>query len=132
MDQIIKYIWLIPAMPLLGFLINGLFRKQLSKQMSGFIGSGVVLVAFVISALIFFKVDAGQTVNLYTFIKLRSLQINFDFRIDHLSQIFLLVITGVGFLIHVYSTAYMHDEDGKDFAKYFAYLNLFVFSMLVS
>jgi NADH-quinone oxidoreductase subunit L len=131
MDQIIKYIWLIPAMPLLGFLINGLFREKMSKQMSGFIGSGVILVAFIISVIVFYKVDAGQTVNLYTFIKLRSLQINFDFRIDHLSQIFLLIITGVGFLIHLYSTSYMHDEDAKDFAKYFAYLNLFVFSMLL-
>ena len=53
------------------------------------------------------------------------------FKIDQLSSLFLLIITGVGFLIHVYSTSYMHEEPAKDFARYFAYLNLFVFSMLL-
>jgi len=83
--------------------------------------------------LVFLQVKAGNTstIHFFDFIHLKSLNIAFDFKIDQLSSLFLLIITGVGFLIHVYSTSYMHDEDGKDFAKYFAYLNLFVFSMLL-
>lgn len=133
MNNIFKLVWLIPILPLLGFLINGLGRKMLSKTISGFVGSAVVFASFVLSVLVFLQVKAGNTstVHFFDFIHLKSLNIAFDFKIDQLSSLFLLIITGVGFLIHVYSTSYMHDEDGKDFAKYFAYLNLFVFSMLL-
>ena len=133
MNNIFKLVWLIPILPLLGFLINGLGRKMLSKTISGFLGSAVVFASFVLSVLVFLQVKAGNTstVHFFDFIHLKSLNIAFDFKIDQLSSLFLLIITGVGFLIHVYSTSYMHDEDGKDFAKYFAYLNLFVFSMLL-
>lgn len=133
MNNILQLVWLIPVMPLLGFLINGLGRKQLTKSLSGIIGSGVILISFVISILVFLQIGSNHnaTVHLFDFIKLNAYTISFDFKIDQLSALFLLIITGVGFLIHVYSTAYMHDEDGKDFAKYFAYLNLFVFSMLL-
>ena len=133
MNNILKLVWLIPIMPLLGFLINGLGRKMLSKTISGFVGSAVVFASFVLSVLVFLQVKAGNTstIHFFDFIHLKSLNIAFDFKIDQLSSLFLLIITGVGFLIHVYSTSYMHDEDGKDFAKYFAYLNLFVFSMLL-
>ena len=128
MNNIFKLVWLIPILPLLGFLINGLGRKMLSKTVSGFVGSAVVFTSFVLSVLVFLQVKAGNTstIHLFDFIHLKSLNIAFDFKIDQLSSLFLLIITGVGFLIHVYSTSYMHDEDGKDFAKYFAYLNLFV------
>jgi NADH-quinone oxidoreductase subunit L len=124
---------LIPILPLLGFLINGVGRKMLSKTVSGFVGSAVVFTSFILSVLVFLQVKAGNTstIHFFDFIHLKSLNIAFDFKIDQLSSLFLLIITGVGFLIHVYSTSYMHDEDRKDFAKYFAYLNLFVFSMLL-
>ncbi len=133
MNNVLQIVWLIPFLPLLGFLINGLFRKQLSKSMVGVIGSGVVLGAFAISLYAFFSVKGGNThvAHYFDFINIASLKIGFDFQIDQLSSIFLLIITGVGFLIHVYSASYMHEEDSKDFAKYFAYLNLFVFSMLL-
>ncbi len=133
MSKIFELAWLIPALPLLGFLVNGLGRKSLSKSMAGIIGSSAVLGAFVISLLVFLQVKAGASadVKLFEFINISTLHINFSFRLDALSSLFLLIITGVGFLIHVYSTAYMHEEEGKDFAKYFAYLNLFVFSMLL-
>ena len=133
MNNILQLVWLIPVLPLIGFLINGLGRKSLSKSASGFIGSAVVLFSFVLSFLVFLQVKNGNTANvhLFNFIDLKTFKIAFDFKIDQLSTLFLLIITGVGFLIHVYSTAYMHDEDGKDFAKYFAYLNLFIFSMLL-
>jgi NADH-quinone oxidoreductase subunit L len=126
-------VWLIPVLPLLGFLLNGLGRKKLSKGLAGIIGSGTVFLSFLISVYVFFNVKGGNTyvAHYFDFINITSLQIGFDFQIDQLSSVFLLIITGVGFLIHVYSTAYMHEEDSKDFAKYFAFLNLFVFSMLL-
>ena len=126
-------VWLIPVLPLIGFLINGLGRKHLSRSMSGFIGSGMVLLAFLVSAYVFISVKGGNThvAHYFDFININALTIGFDFQIDQLSSIFLLIITGVGFLIHVYSTSYMHEEEPKDFAKYFAFLNLFVFSMLL-
>ncbi len=133
MGNIFQLVWLIPLLPLAGFLINGLFRKQLSRSMSGIIGSGMVFLSFVISIFVFLNVKNGNThvAHYFDFINITALKIGFDFQIDQLSSIFLLIITGVGFLIHVYSTAYMHDEEPKDFAKYFAFLNLFVFSMLL-
>jgi len=101
--------------------------------MAGVIGSGTVLASFIISIFVFLSVKEGNihVAHYFDFINIASLKIGFDFQVDQLTTVFLLIITGVGFLIHVYSTAYMHDEDPKDFAKYFAYLNLFVFSMLL-
>ena len=124
-------IW-IPALPLMGFLLNGLLRGRLSKSAVGIIGSGVVLGSFMLSLIIFFQVkQQPEIVHLFNFIKVGTLSIPFAFQIDALSALFLLIITGVGFLIHVYSTAYMHEESPEHFARYFAYLNLFVFSMLL-
>jgi len=133
MNNILKLVWLIPMLPLIGFLINGLGRKSLSKSLSGIIGSGVILGSFVLSLLVFFQVKNGYTatIHFFDFIRLENFKIGFDYKIDQLSSLFLLIITGVGFLIHVYSTSYMHDEENMNFAKYFAYLNLFVFSMLL-
>ena len=133
MSNVFQLVWLIPVLPLLGFLINGLGRKHVSKTMAGVIGCGTVFISFLISVAVFFSVKDGNThvAHYFDFINITALNIGFDFQIDQLSSIFLLIITGVGFLIHVYSTAYMHDEEPKDFAKYFAYLNLFVFSMLL-
>ncbi|HVI49462.1 MAG TPA: NADH-quinone oxidoreductase subunit L [Chitinophaga sp.] len=131
----INLVWLVPFLPLLGFLINGLGRRFLSKSLVGFIGSGTVLASFVVSLLIFLQVKApgfqAQVVHLFNFISVGSLHIPFAFQVDQLSALFLLVITGVGTLIHIYSTSYMHDESDESFARYFAYLNLFVFSMLI-
>ena len=133
MNNVFQLVWLIPVLPLLGFLINGLGRKPLSKTMTGIIGCGTVFLSFLISIFVFLNVKNGNThiAHYFDFINITALKIGFDFQIDQLSSIFLLIITGVGFLIHVYSTAYMHEEESKDFAKYFAFLNLFVFSMLL-
>jgi NADH-quinone oxidoreductase subunit L len=130
-----KLVYLVPLFPLIGFLLNGLLRKGLSKSLIGIIGCGSVFASFVVSLLIFFDVkkEGFETVivNLFNFIHVGSLNIPFAFQVDQLSVLFLLIITGVGFLIHVYSTSYMHDEENEHFARYFAYLNLFVFSMLI-
>ena len=129
----IKLVWLIPVLPFIGFLINGLFGKKLPKSLVGIIASGTVLGSFILSILMFFKIKGNVvtsfTVNLFDWIKVGALDIPFSFLIDPLSSVMLLIVTGVGFLIHVYSTSYMHEDEG--FYRYFAYLNLFMFSMLM-
>lgn len=133
MQNALQIVYLIPLLPLIGFLINGLGRKHLSKSLIGLIGSGVILASFVLSIWVFLQVKGGNThiANYFNFINVGDLTIPFAFQIDQLSSIFLLIITGVGFLIHVYSTSYMHEEKTEHFGRYFAYLNLFVFSMLL-
>ena len=133
MQASFKLAFLIPLLPLIGFLINGLGRNFLSKGVSGIIASGMVLFSFLLSLQVFSEVREGASavINYFDFIRIQGLQIPFSFQIDALTSLFLLVITGVGFLIHVYSTSYMHDESDASFARYFAYLNLFVFSMLL-
>ena len=135
MGNVFQLVWLIPLLPLLGFLINGLGRKHVSKTMAGIIGSGTVFLSFLISVLVFIQLVDGNIpkapIHYFDFINIAALKVGFDFQIDQLSSIFLLIITGVGFLIHVYSTSYMKEEEPKDFAKYFSFLNLFVFSMLL-
>jgi NADH-quinone oxidoreductase subunit L len=133
MNNVLQLVWLVPFFPLIGFLLNGLFRKQFSKSMISIIGSGMVLASFIVSVLLFVEVKQGNThvANLFDFISVGNLSIPFAFQVDQLSSLFLLIITGVGFLIHVYSAAYMHEERNEHFARYFAYLNLFVFSMLL-
>ncbi len=130
----IQYSYLIPLFPLLGFLINGLGWNKIPKSLAGVIGSSSILASFVVSLAVFVEVLSpsfqGPFVQHYfDFIQSGTLYIPFAFQIDALSASFLLIITGIGFLIHVYSTSYMHDDEGM--VKYFAYLNLFVFSMLL-
>lgn len=128
-----KLVYLVPLFPLLGFLVNGLGRKSMSKSLISIVGSGSILASFVVSLLIFFDVKAngGSVVTLFNFISVESFTIPFAFQVDQLSTLFLLIITGIGFLIHLYSSAYMHEEEPQHFGRYFAYLNLFVFSMLL-
>ena len=113
MNNVLDLVYLIPLLPLLGFLINGLGRNYLSKTAIGIIGSGVILGSFILSILVFVEVrnmNAPYVANYFTFINVDKLQIPFAFQVDQLSSLFLLIITGVGFLIHVYSTSYMHEE----------------------
>jgi len=129
-----NYIYLVPLFPLIGFLINGIFWKSMPKSMGGMIGSITVLASFAVALGVFFEVKDPSfhgpvIVNLFNFIQSGKLNIQFAFQVDALSSLFLLIITGVGFLIHVYSTSYMHHDEGM--VKYFAYLNLFVFFMLL-
>lgn len=135
MNGMITYGYLIPLLPLIGFLVNGLGRNFLSKKMVGWIGSGVMVLAFFMSLLVFKQVSAEgfktEVLFLFDFIKTAGLDIPFALQFDQLSTLFLLVITGIGSLIHIYSTAYMHEEANPHFARYFSYLNLFVFFMLI-
>lgn len=126
-------LWLIPLLPLLGFVINGLGRNTFSKSLVGLIGSGVILASFVLSVVLFFDLHASTQkqfpVELFDWISAGNLHIPLSFLYDPLSSIMLLIITGVGFLIHIYSVGYMHEDAG--FGKFFAYLNLFIFFMLI-
>jgi NADH-quinone oxidoreductase subunit L len=131
----IQLIYLVPLLPLIGFLINGLGRKTLPKSLIGIIGSGVIFISFCISVLIFLAVSkegfATQNIQYFDFINVAKLHIPFEFQVDQLTSLFLLIITGVGFLIHVYSVSYMKEETQSGYGRYFSYMNLFVFSMLL-
>ncbi len=120
--------------PFVGFLINGLLGKWLkgNEKLSGWIGSLAVLVSLVCSIIAFASLHGGAAPfdeTLYEWITGESFAFNIGFRVDALTSVMLLVITGVGFLIHVYSIGYMHGDEG--YTRYFAYLNLFIFAMLI-
>ncbi len=128
------YLYLIPLFPLIGFAINGLLLGKLPRSVVNLIACGAVGASFVVSVLAFFELKAlpptmrviEQT--LFAWIPVGNLDVNFGFLLDPLSAVMILVVTGVGFLIHIYSTGYMSNDPG--FGRYFAYLNLFAFSML--
>jgi NADH-quinone oxidoreductase subunit L len=124
---------LIVLWPLAGFLLNGLGRNIWSKKTIAIQATGYIFASFIFSLIAFWNVqEQGAIVEHYfDFINTNTVKIPFDFRVDALSSLFLLVITGVGTLIHLYSTAYMHEETAPHYARYFAYLNLFIFSMLL-
>ena len=119
--------------PLVGFLLNGLGRNIWSKKTIATQATGYIFASFVFSLIAFWNVQeqGAIVVHYFDFINTSTVKIPFDFRVDALSSLFLLVITGVGTLIHLYSSAYMHEESAPHYARYFAYLNLFIFSMLL-
>jgi NADH-quinone oxidoreductase subunit L len=119
--------------PLVGFLFNGLGRNIWSKKTIARKATGYVLASFVLSLIAFWNVQTAgaYTAHYFDFINTGKFVVPFDLKVDALSSLFLLVITGVGTLIHLYSTAYMKEEQAPHYARYFAYLNLFVFSMLL-
>lgn len=124
--------WLLPALPLAGFIINGLGRNYIPKMVAGVLGSTAVLGSFIVGIMLFMQVQAnpqGEAVTLFPWLNVADLHIDFGFYIDSLSAWMVLIITGIGFLIHVYSIGYMSHDEGHN--KFFAYLNLFVFFMLL-
>ena len=133
--NVMNWILLIPLLPLAGCLINGLGRNQLSKKTIGILGSLTIFISFCLSVAVFFEAIkpsfSTQVVNYFNFIKFENFLVPFNFQVDQLTAVYLLIITGIGFLIHVYSIGYMKDETNEGFGRYFSYLNLFVFSMLL-
>jgi NADH-quinone oxidoreductase subunit L len=128
----INMVWLIPFFPLAGFLLTGLGFRHLSVRVSGWIASGMIFISFLLSFLLFIDISRGaasQTILISEWIKTGNLNLPVEFLIDPLSSVMMLIITGVGFLIHVYSIGYMHGDEGYN--KFFAYMNLFVFFMLI-
>ena len=131
----IDLIYLTVLLPLAGFLFNGIFGSKIkNEKIIGIIGSGTVGIAFLISILAFFETLAlpvenrTNVVELFTWVSVAGLQIKFAYLVDQLSLIMALVVTGVGFIIHVYSIGYMHGDKG--FWRFFAYMNLFIFAMM--
>ena len=131
------HIWLIPLLPFAGFLINGILGRRLPKWLVTTVALLAPLTAFAlvltaVSSLLGPEDGPSPLPYVETFghwINLGTLHIDFTFVLDQLSLVMLLVVTGVGFLIHIYSVGYMHDEEG--YARYFSYLNLFLFFMTV-
>ncbi len=130
-----EYLWTIPFFPLLGFAINGLLGARLNEKTVGLLGAGAVFASFIAAAFTFFDFIALAPEsrvliqNLYRWMAAGNFVVEVSFRLDALSMLMVLVVTGVGFLIHVYSIGYMHGERG--FFRYFAFLNLFTFAMLL-
>ena len=122
--------WLLVAFPALGALILLLAGKR-AKAWGHILGCATVSLAFVYGVILFFAADTKSAVDtkLYSWIPVGSLQVDFGLRIDALSLTFVLLITGVGMLIHFYSIGYMESDEGR--YRFFAYLNLFVASMLI-
>lgn len=126
---------LIPIFPLLGFFVIALFGKKMSKGLVSIIGCGTVFASLVISLYAFSTIlgktgaDTSITIYLFDWISAGNFSAPFAFLIDPLSCWFLLIITGIGFLIHIYSVGYMHEDPA--FARFFSYLNLFIFFMLL-
>jgi NADH-quinone oxidoreductase subunit L len=127
-------LYLIPLFPLIGFLLNGLLLGRLHKNIVSAISCGSVLLSFIFGVKYFFQLlsmpeNARIIENVaFTWIPSGQFHVNFGFLFDPLSAVMVLVVSGVGFLIHVYSIGYMHDDKG--YGRYFTYMNLFVFSML--
>lgn len=130
-----SYIFLIPLFPLVGFLINGLFGKRLGKGIISFIGCMAVGFSFLIALFIWkdlLSLEPEHRVlsqTLWEWISVGGLKVDVSFMIDPLSMLMILIVTGVGFLIHVYSTGYMYEDES--YWRYFAYLNMFVFFMAI-
>jgi len=125
------YLWLIPVLPLVGAAINGLSGKRFSRQTVSAIALGFCGAAFVMALWIaaqFSSLTLPHVEKLASWIRAGDFQVDFAFYLDQLSLVMLLVVTGVGFLIHIYSVGYMWEEGG--FYRFFAYLNLFMFFML--
>src|SRR5215203_2273805 len=126
---------LIPLLPFAGFLVNAFFGRRLPKSISGGLACLAMVASFVLSVfLVSLLLSSGGMyleATLFSWMSSGDLQIPLRFRLDHLSSLMILVITGIGSLIHIYSTGYMHDETDSEYARYFSYLNLFAAFMLV-
>ena len=132
----VSWIWLAVALPFLGFLVNGALAiwKPTAKAAVTVVGPAVLLGSFVVAAAIFFQLlgsppSSPYVLDLWHWIPVGQLQLDFALQVDQLSAVMLLIITGVGSLIHLFSIGYMREDPG--YARFFAYLNLFVVFMLV-
>jgi NADH-quinone oxidoreductase subunit L len=123
-------LWLIPILPLAGFVINGLFGRRFPKTLINTIAIGSVVLSFawVLKTLLSVDLSTSHSEHYFTWIQSGPLTVNCDFALDRLTAVMLLIVTGIGSLIHIYSIGYMAHEGG--YYRFFAYLNLFMFFML--
>src|SRR5947207_10976130 len=128
---------LIPLLPFLGFLVNAGFGRRLTKAQSGAVACGAVIASFLVSGFAVWSLVRLEpesrliTERTFDWIQSGDLDVEFKLALDPLSAVMILVVTGIGSLIHIYSTAYMHEESDAGYARYFSYLNLFAAFMLV-
>ena len=128
---------LIPLLPFAGFVLNAALGRRLSKRLSGALACSTILLSFAVSLTAVFRLLALDPESRlieerwFTWIASGAFRADFSLALDPLSAVMILVVTGIGSLIHVYSTAYMHDEPAPEYARYFSYLNLFAAFMLV-
>ncbi len=134
MDCIQNYVWIVPLMPLIGAVINLFLGRRLGNKVVGPLACLMVFISFCVSILLFLSLiklppEARHFTNLvYTWVQVGDFQADVAFLVDPLSAVMILVVSGVSFIIHVYSVGYMHGD--KNYSRYFGYLNLFVFAML--
>ena len=130
-----NYLWLIPFFPLIGVILNGLLGKKFGDKFVSWVGTSVIGLSFLTSCIFLLNLISASPVEnsyvqkLFVWIAAGNLVVEAGLILDHLSAVMIMVVTGVGFVIHVYSVGYMHKDPG--YARYFAYLNLFIFSMLI-
>ncbi len=133
MTDIVAWAALAPLLALVGALVNGLFGRSLREPLPGYIASAAVGAGFALSLLAFFALlgreDKSVAVTLWPYLTAGDFSLDLGFVLDPLSVTMMLIITGVGLLIHLYSVGYLHEDDG--FSRYFSNLNLFVAAMLV-
>src|SRR5437762_13012592 len=126
---------LIPLLPFLGFVVNASLGRRLTKTAAGAVACGVMIASFAVSVWAFTLVASGtvraidQTV--FHWITSDTFDVQFRMRVDSLSGVMILIVTGIGSLIHIYSTTYMAEEREPEYARYFSYLNLFAAFMLL-
>ena len=132
----VRWVWLGIALPFAGFLVNGALalRRPQAKTAVSVVGSGVLVLSFAVAVAVFLQLraeppEAPLLVELWRWIPSGAIDIRFALQVDQLSTVMMLVVTGVGSLIHIFSIGYMRDDDG--YARYFSYLNLFIVFMLV-
>src|SRR5215204_5656813 len=132
-----QHLWLIPTIPLAGAALNGLFGRRLPKALINAVAIGSVLLSFLWVLKVLFGIgifgheapEHAYVEHYFTWIQSGALRIGFDLAVDRLTAVMLLVVTGIGSLIHIYATGYMSHEGG--YYRFFAYLNLFMFFMLI-
>ena len=126
------HLWLIPLFPLIGFLLNGIFGRRLAKSAVTAIALGSVALSFADALFVLtqlWPVTTAYSEHFFTWIQSGFLQVGFDLSVDRLTAVMLMVVTGVGLLIHIYAVGYMANEDG--YYRFFSYFNLFMFFMLI-
>ena len=116
-------------LPLLGALINGTLGKSIPKKLVGTIATGVMFISFGLALMTFMSLHDAQTIDLFQFMSMEDFDLNFRLQVDSLSILMTLIVTGVGALIHLFSMGYMSHDKG--YYKFFTYLNLFIFAMLI-
>jgi NADH-quinone oxidoreductase subunit L len=133
--DVLDLVWLVPALPLFGAVFLMLFGKRIGEPLAGWIASAMLGLAFLVSIVVFFALrdlppeHRQHVVNLFTWLPAGGLKVEFGFLADPLSIAFILFVTGVATLIHIYSIGYMHGD--PRFSRFFAYMNLFVAAMLI-